>query len=153
MVLSSWNVSLESTWRWPSHERPSSHPKAIELLFLWRGKGVDKPLLGALTFLVVFFFVVFFSSFSWGPPDSSRRILILGPGIIPYHCWIAPWLLQASSLGWANCIPLMFLIANTLPWHFMAWAWKFVISTYTSLVLNECLQLASMRNVYTHWGF
>lgn len=97
MVLSSWNVSLESTWRWPSHERPSSHPKAIELLFLWRGKGVDKPLLGALTFLVVFFFVVFFSSFSWGPPDSSRRILILGPGIIPYHCWIAPWLFQALS--------------------------------------------------------
>jgi hypothetical protein len=44
----------------------------------------------------LFFFCCVFLFIFLGTPDSSRRILILGPGIIPYHCWIAPWLLQAS---------------------------------------------------------
>jgi hypothetical protein len=48
--------------------------------------------------LVVFFFVVFFSSFSWGPQTPQEEFSYLDlVWIIPYHCWIAPWLFQALS--------------------------------------------------------
>jgi len=155
MILSSWNVrfgvNVEMAKPWMSKLSSKSHWTFV----LMKRQRSWQATLGGPDILGCFFLCCVFLFIFLGTPDSSRRILILGPGMNHTVPLLDSTMALSSfvTLCWANCIPLMFLIANTLPWHFMAWAWKFVISTYTSLVLNECLQLASMRNVYTHWGF
>lgn len=108
-----FGVKLEMAKPWRYKLSSKSHWTFV----LMKRQATWQASLGGPTFLVFYFFIFL------GTPDSSRRIHLLGRGMIPYHCWIALWFLQASSLGWANCILLMFLIVNMLPWHFMAWAW------------------------------